>query len=155
MGQKNNPWEHRFTASSPYRTADGKHNLFYLVRPDGNNLVCVVENEIDGYRIRYSDFLCGHCILGLQFLSQFDRAYGKPKRADKQITVRIQDVSTYIEAWEPASRLWGVPALYYETASTYIRQPFRFSVCGNLDSIVITAPSGEKEVLKTAVFASA
>ncbi len=49
----------------------------------------------------------------------------------------------------------GVPALYYEAAGTYIRHPFRFSVCGNRDFIAITAPFGEKEVLKTAVFASA
>lgn len=112
MGQKNNSWERQFTASSPYRTADGKHLMFYLVRPDGKNLVCIAENETDGYRINYSDFLCGHYIMGIQFLSQFDRAYGRQARAEKRVKLHIKAVSDYREALEKASGLWGIPALY-------------------------------------------
>ena len=36
LGKKNNPWQRQFAASSPYRTANGEHFLFYLTRPDGN-----------------------------------------------------------------------------------------------------------------------
>ena len=152
MGQKNNSWELQFTASSPYRTADGKHLMFYLVRPDGKNLVCIAENEIDGYRINYSDFLCGHYIMGIQFLSQFDRAYGRQTRTEKRVKLHIKAVSTYREALEKASGLWGMPALYYETASGYKNQPFGFSAIGKWDKITVTAPSGKKEVLKNAAF---
>lgn len=152
MGQKNNSWEHQFTASSPYRTADGKHLMFYLVRPDGKNLVCIAENETDGYRINYSDFLCGHYIMGIQFLSQFDRAYGRQTRAEKRVRLHIKSVSDYREALEKASGLWGIPALYYETASGYKNQPFGFSGIGEWDKITVTAPSGKKEILKNTAF---
>lgn len=152
MGQKNNSWERQFTASSPYRTADGKHLMFYLVRPDGKNLVCIAENETDGYRINYSDFLCGHYIMGIQLLSQFDRAYGRQTRTEKRVKLHIKAVSDYREALEKASGLWGIPALYYETASGYKNQPFGFSVIGKWDKITVTAPSGKKEVLKNTAF---
>ena len=82
------------------------------VRPDGKNLVCIAENETDGYRINYSDFLCGHYIMGIQFLSQFDRAYGRQTRAEKRVKLHIKAVSDYREALEKASGLWGIPALY-------------------------------------------
>ena len=152
MGQKNNSWERQFTISSPYRTADGKHVMFYLVRPDGKNLVCIAENETDGYRINYSHFLCGHYIMGIQFLSQFDKAYQKPERAEKRVKLHIKAVSTYSEALDKASELWGIPALYYETASAYINQPFSFSVFGKCDKIEITSPSGKKEISKNNAF---
>lgn len=152
MGQKNNSWERQFTASSPYRTADGKHLMFYLVRPDGKNLVCIAENETDGYRINYSDFLCGHYIMGIQFLSQFDRAYGRQTRAEKRVKLHIKAVSDYREALEKASGLWGIPALYYETASGYKNQPFGFSAIGEWDKLTVTAPSGKKEVLENTAF---
>ena len=152
MGQKNNSWERQFTASSPYRTADGKHLMFYLVRPDGKNLVCIAENETDGYRINYSNFLCGHYIMGIQLLSQFDRAYGRQTRAEKRVKLHIKAVSDYREALEKASGLWGIPALYYETASGYKNQPFGFSAIGKWDKITVTAPSGKKDVLKNTAF---
>ena len=152
MGQKNNSWERQFTASSPYRTADGKHLMFYLVRPDGKNLVCIAENETDGYRINYSDFLCGHYIMSIQFLSQFDRAYGRQTRAEKRVKLHIKAVSDYREALEKASGLWGIPALYYETASGYKNQPFGFSAIGEWDKLTVTAPSGKKEVLENTAF---
>ncbi len=152
LGKKNNPWQRQFAASSPYRTADGSHFLFYLTRPDGNHLCCIVENAIDGYRICYSDFLCGHYIMGLEFLSQFDRAYGKPKRAEKRVKLRILAVSSFREALEKAAALWAIPALYYDTAATYIGQPFRFTPIGKWDKIVVTAPSGKTAVLDAPSF---
>ena len=46
MSRKNGSWEQQFTISSPYHTPDRKHYLYFLARPDGNNLVFVVENEV-------------------------------------------------------------------------------------------------------------
>ena len=51
ISRKNGYWEQQFTISSPYHTADYKHHLFYLGRPDGNNLVCIVENEIECFMV--------------------------------------------------------------------------------------------------------
>ena len=56
ISRKNGFWQQQFTISSPYHTADYKHHLFYLDRPDGNAIVCVVENEIECFMVNYSPY---------------------------------------------------------------------------------------------------
>ncbi len=86
--------------------------------------------------------------MGIQFLSQFDRAYGRQTRAEKRVKLHIKAVSDYREALEKASGPWGIPALYYETASGYKNQPFGFSAIGEWDKLTDTAPSGKKRCWK-------
>lgn len=143
ISRKNGFWQQQFTVSSPYHTADGAHHLFYLDRPDGNALVCIVENEIDCYQINYSPYLSGHFIRGITFWSTLDKAYFRKPRQYKYIRVRILPVSNYKEALQAACRVWNCSALYYDIASCYVGDVFCFKTIGVYDSIRITSPNGK------------
>ncbi len=144
MSRKNGFWKQQFTASSPYHTPDGKHYLYFLARPDGNNLVCIVENEITGFRIDYSPYLYGHFIRGIEFLSNFDKAYERELLSLNRVRVHIAAVSDYREALNLAGKIWDMPSLYYRQASVFRGQPFPFETFGSWDEIEVTAPSGKR-----------
>ncbi len=144
MSRKNGFWKQQFTASSPYHTPDGKHYLYFLARPDGNNLVCIVEHEITGFKIDYSPYLCGHFIRSIEFLSNFDKAYERERLPVNRVRVHIAAVSDYQEALKLAGEIWNMPALYYPCASIFQGQPFRFETFGLWDEIEVTAPSGKR-----------
>ena len=152
IGRKNGFWKQQFTVSSPYHTADGAHYLFYLARPDGNSLACVVENEIDCYQINYSPYLSGHFIRGITFWSTLDKAYLRKKRSHKSVRVRIVPVSSYIEAICTACRIWNCPALYYDLSSCCVGEKFSFKSIGEWEYIQITSPSGRVFKLSEPVF---
>lgn len=144
MSRKNGSWEQQFTISSPYHTPDGKHFLYYLCRPDGNHLVCVVENEIVGFRVNYSPYLCGHFIRGIEFLSNFDQAYGRKRMSENRVRVHIAAVSDYREALRVACEIWDIPALYYAQSSVRKGQAFTFETIGEWDGIEVITPSGKR-----------
>lgn len=152
ISRKNGYWEQQFTISSPYHTADYKHHLFYLGRPDGNNLVCIVENEIECFMVNYSPYQGGHFIRGITFWSQLDKAYGRAPREDKRVRVHILPVSNYIEAMKKACKIWNCNGLYYKLSSAYQGQEFTFDTIGKTDSIEITSPSGKKQTISDTTF---
>ena len=144
ISRKNGNWRQQFTISSPYHTLDGKHFLYYLCRPDGNHLVCVVENEIAGFRVNYSPYLCGHFIRGIEFLSNFDQVYERKRMPDNQVKVHIAAVPDYREALRVACEIWDMPALYYEQSSVLKGQAFTFETIGEWDCIEVITPSGKR-----------
>lgn len=143
MSRKNGYWQQQFTISSPYHTADHKHHMFYLGRPDGNGIVCIVENEIECFMVNYSPYQGGHFIRGITFWANLDRIYCRPERSDKRVKVHILPVASYCEAMDKAAKIWNCCGLYYDVASGYTNQPFTFQTIGNVDYIEITAPSGK------------
>ncbi len=147
ISRKNGFWQQQFTVSSPYHTADYSRHLFYLDRPDGNAVVCIVENEIDCFMVNYSPYQGGHFIRGITFWSQIDKAYGKKPRAEKRVKVHILPVSDYHEAMEYACKIWQCSALYYGASSCYVNSAFTFETIDKVDEIKIIAPSGKEEVI--------
>ncbi len=148
ISRKNGFWQQQFTVSSPYHSADYSRHLFYLARPDGKGIVCVVENEITCYMVNYSPYQGGHFIRGITFWSSLDKAYGKVPKSENRVKVHILPVSGYKEALEKACEIWDCSALSYSVSSGYAGQPFRFTGVGNVDEIVITSPSGKKQTVK-------
>lgn len=142
LGKKNGEWRRQFTFSSPYHTMDKRHYMFYLVRPDGNNLALIAETEIEGYRVNYSPFLSGHYIMGLQLLTRFDKAYNRSPRLENRIRLHLVPAESYAEALGRACEVWNIPSLRYETASVFIGAPFRFIRGGDCAKIKIIHPSG-------------
>ena len=147
ISRKNGVWQNQFTISSPYHSADYKHHMYYLAKPDGKAIACIVENEIDCYMINYSPYQGGHFIRGITFWSQLDKAYGRPKRAHKHVRVRILPVSSYMEAMELACKTWECCGLYYDISSAYSGAPFHFKTIGKVDEIRIQAPSGKELIV--------
>ncbi len=145
ISRKNGYWEQQFTISSPYHTIDYKHHLFYLGRPDGNGIVCVVENEIECFMVNYSPYQGGHFIRGITFWSQLDKAYGRTPREDKHIRVHILPVSGYVEAMIKACKIWNCCALYYKRSSAYQGELFQLDQIGHIDSIEVISPSGKRQ----------
>ncbi len=148
ISRRNGFWQQQFTISSPYHTADYKHHLYYLARPDGNGIVCIVENEIECFMINYSPYQGGHFIRGITFWSQLDKAYNRKVRQSKHVRVRILPVSSYMEAMQKACEIWGCSALYYKKSSGYQGERFRFDTVGQVDELRITSPSGKQTVTK-------
>lgn len=144
ISRKNGYWEKQFTISSPYHTPDKKHYLYFLARPDGKNLVCVVENEITGFKVNYSPYLSGHFIRGIEFLSNFDKAYERERLPQNHVRVHIAAVSDYREALLVAGDIWDMPALYYKRASILKGETFHFEVTGTRDEIEVIKPSGKR-----------
>lgn len=147
ISRKNGFWQQQFTISSPYHTADYKHHLFYLDRPDGNAIACIVENEIECFMVNYSPYQGGHFIRGITFWSQLDQAYGRVARAEKRVRVHIIPVSDYLEAMKKACDIWQCSALYYSVSSGYQGQPFAFDHIGQIDEIKIVSPSGKTMIV--------
>ncbi len=145
ISRKNGFWQQQFTISSPYHSADYKYHLFYLARPDGKGIACIVENEIDCFMVNYSPYQGGHFIRGITFWSQIDKAYGKPQRAEKRVRVHILPVSGYRETVEQACRIWGVSALLYDNACGFNSEPFTLKAIGKVDEIKIISPSGKEQ----------
>jgi len=148
MSTKNGDWRSQLLVSSPYHTKDKKHFMHFFTRPDGNHLVFILENDIDGYRINYSPYLSGHYIRGFELLSQFDRAYGRTSREEKRVRVHIIPVQSYQEAMLHASEVWGISALCYDSSSVKVGQPFSFNSIGNVEKIIIKSPSDKKSVIE-------
>ena len=144
ISRKNGFWQQQFTVSSPYHSADYRHHMFYLDRPDGNAVVCIVENEIDCFMVNYSPYQGGHFIRGITFWSQLDKAYGRAPRAEKWVRVHILPVSNYVEALNKACQIWDCIALYYSVSSAYQGDTFQLSHIGQVDHIEIISPSGQK-----------
>lgn len=147
ISRKNGFWQQQFTISSPYHTADYKHHLFYLARPDGNAIACIVENEIECFMVNYSPYQGGHFIRGITFWSRLDKAYGRAPRNEKRVRVHIIPVASYLEAMEKACHIWGCSALYYQVSSGYQGEKFTFDSIGQIDRIEIISPSGKKQVV--------
>ncbi len=152
ISRKNGFWQQQFTISSPYHTADYKRHMFYLGRPDGKNIVCIVENEIECFMVNYSPYQGGHFIRGITFWSQLDKAYGRAPRDEKRIRVHILPVSDYVEAMKKACHIWNCNGLYYKVSSGYQGEEFIFDTIGNVDCIEITSPSGEKQTVSSTTF---
>ncbi len=147
ISRKNGFWQQQFTISSPYHTADYKHHLFYLDRPDGKAVACIVENEIDCFMVNYSPYQGGHFIRGITFWSQIDKAYGKPAREEKRVRVHILPVDNYRQTMEYACKIWGCGALYYDASAGYMGKTFAFQSMGNVDSVKVISPSGKETMI--------
>ncbi|MBR5569852.1 MAG: hypothetical protein IKW10_03065 [Oscillospiraceae bacterium] len=152
VGRKNGYWKEQFTISSPYHSKDYRYHMFYLARPDGKGIACIVENEIDCFMINYSPYQGGHWIRGITFWSQLDKAYGRPKRKEKRIRLHILPVSSYMETMERACRIWGCTALYYDNATGFINQPFSLRTMGQEDEIRVVSPSGTEQPVSDGSF---
>ena len=152
VGRKNGYWKEQFTVSSPYHSKDYQHHMFYLARPDGNGIACIVENEIDCFMVNYSPYQGGHWIRGITFWSQLDKAYGRAQRKEKRIRLHVLPVSSYMETMEHACRIWNCCALYYDNATGFINQPFSLRTIGQPDEIRVVSPSGVEQIVTNGSF---
>lgn len=149
---KNGKKEQQFLVSSPYHTADKKHWMYYFTRPDGNNLVLIVEGELEGYKINYSPYLAGHYIRGFSFLWRLDRVYHTVAENELKMRVHIIPVKTYEEAMQWAMSIWNIPAIYYNMASVRIGEQFKFNTTGSVDMVHVVSPSGKEMELHDSFF---
>lgn len=152
ISRKNGYWMEQFTVSSPYHTADYKHHMFYLDRPDGKAVACIVENEITCFMVNYSPYQGGHFIRGITFWSQLDKAYGDPVKSEKRVRVHIIPVNNYQEAMKKASEIWNCCGLYYRVSSAYQGHKFTFDRLGQVDEIEIISPSGDRKRIPDCAF---
>ncbi len=142
MGKKDGHWTHQFLISSPYITYDNRFRFIYLTRPDRNNLLVIVENDIDGYKIDYSENNCGQFFKNIKLLSSFDRAYGMPDRPVRAVTARLVPVFGYLDALRYASSLYEVPAAFYKQSASFTGQQLKVDVIGACTHFKIIKPDG-------------
>lgn len=152
ISRKNGFWQQQFTISSPYHSKDYKHHLFYLGRPDGNGIACVVENEVECYMVNYSPYQGGHFIRGITFWSQLDKAYNRKQRQEKRVRVHIIPVQSYTEAVSYGCKVWNCSALYYDVSSCYAGKTFAAQAIGNVEQMKVISPSGKEETVNGLTF---
>ncbi len=144
--QPNGDWRKQAVPATIYHIADQKKWFCYLTRPDGNNLIAICENDIDGIKIDY----CGFKIDAVRFLYSFDRALGYPKNEGNEFTVRIYGVSDFDEAVSVAAEVWQMPMAYFDVSACKVGDEIKLKVAGQYDSLVIEAPnSTSKSILTT------
>lgn len=148
-GKKGENWEGLFLPSTPYVSEDESYIYHYLTRPDKKDLLIICQNEIDGWRINYSDYSWAHFIVGLELLSSFDKAYKEDNRKNKSVKIKIIPVDNYEQAHTIISATYNVPVLTYNISSGKIGQPLSIKINGNCDEIAVKSPSGKIEKIKT------
>ena len=140
LGKKGGYWTRQLLPSSPYCTIDNRFRFIYFTRPDKNNMLLIVENELDGYKIDYSEYNFGHFFTNIKLLSSFDKAYGLSKRLPGIITARLVPVSCYLDALKYASDLYGVSVAFYTLSASFIGQALRVDVIGTCTHLQVIKP---------------
>lgn len=141
-GKKGGDLSRQLLVSSPYFTMDNCFRFIYLTRPDGNNLLLIVENEIDAYKIDYSEYANGQYFTNIKLLASMDKAYGYPKRLNGGLTARLVPVSCYEDALRYAAVLYGVPAAYYRLSAGFAGQKLKVDLIGACTHLQVIKPSG-------------
>jgi hypothetical protein len=142
MSKKGGNWMRQFLISSPFCTFDNRFCFVFLTRPDKKNLLLIAENEVDGYKIDYSEINFGHFFESIKILSSFDKAYGLLDRPYKSVSVRLVPVSDYLEALRYAAALYDVPVVYYKLSSGFIGQQLKVDLIGECTHLQIIRPDG-------------
>lgn len=143
--QENGDWKQQLVPATVYHTADQKKWFCYLTRPDGNNLLAICENDINGIKIDYRGFI----IDAIRFLHTFDRALNCPKNDGNELTVRIYPVGSFDEAVSLAADVWGMPVAYYDISSCHIGDGIKIKVAGKYDRLLIENQNGESQNIVT------
>ncbi|MEG0691459.1 MAG: hypothetical protein RR444_00035 [Oscillospiraceae bacterium] len=144
MSKKNGEWDTQFLISSPYLSDDRQFCFVFLTRPDGKNLLVVSEHPIDGYKIDYSDYSCGHFFDNLKLLSSFDSAYQLPQKTNRSMKVHIIPVGDYLSALKRVQEIFSVPICYYDVSTDFILEKAVVHVIGNCDSVMAVFESGRQ-----------
>lgn len=143
--QPSGDWWQQAVPATVYHTADQKKWFCYLTRPDGNNLLAICEDDIDGIKIDYFGFR----IDAVRFLYSFDRALGYPKNKGNEITVRIYPVSNFDEAASVVSQVWQVPMAYFDVSACRLGDKLKIKVTGQYDKLVVEKQDGTSENILT------
>ena len=137
MGKKNGGgWRNQYLFNSPYSSFDNQHIYCYLTNPEGKNLMLVVGNEADGWKMDYSPYVGGHFFVNLKILANFDRAYQTGSERTK-LTVYLFEVKSFKEGLEKVVQVKGLPILTYDKNGGCIGKKFFVDALGPCDSIEI------------------
>ena len=146
MSQKNGNWESQLLISSPYYDRKNKRLLCLFTRPDGNHLALIVTTSAEGFRIGYSEHLCGHFFTDFEIIVNPDSAYGAPALGSARLAARLLPVDSYKTAMEAAAELWQVPAADYALSGCFIGEALDIQIHGRNDAVCVYDPDGKKTV---------
>lgn len=120
LSMKNGFWKQQFVISSPYCDEEKNFSFCYFKNFKNKNLLAIAVSKTDGFRICYSDFLCGHFFQNFQFLCKFDKAYSERGSHKNEISLYIIPVANYNEALERLCGILKLPALTYTKSSVLL-----------------------------------
>lgn len=125
-------WQKQFLFNSPYASPDNGIVYAYLTKPDGNNLVVAVKSPSDGWKMDYSPYLCGHYFVNLKLFSNFDRAYGTPRRAHF-LEFAVFPVGDFSDCLNKLAGFYGVPFADYDVGGGRIGDKITIKTFGKCD----------------------
>lgn len=146
MSQKNGSWENQLLVSSPCYDRRNRRLFCLFTRPDGNHLALIVTTPTEGFRIGYSEHLCGHFFTDFEIVANPDRVYGAAPLDEAKIAARLIPVNSYEAALEAASRVWKLPAAIYALSSCFIGETRNIRIIGEHDSLHVYDPEGIETV---------
>ena len=136
MGKKESGgWQNQFLFNSPYVSPDAEIMYFYLTKPNGADLVVAVKGGADGWKMDYSPYSCGHYFLSLKLLSNFDRAYGTPRRPHR-LQFSVLPVNGFSDALKKLSEFYDLPFVDYDCNGGKTGERIRIRVYGRCDNLI-------------------
>lgn len=136
MGKKNaGGWTNQYLFNSPYSSLN--NDIYcYLTNPKGKNLIVIVDGKADGWKLDYSLFLGGAYFDNLKVLANFDKAY-KQNSNNKELTLFIFEVNSFLEGLQKVSEVKKLPILYYDKSGGKVGEKIEFLSVGKCNEISI------------------
>lgn len=136
MGKKNGGgWENQFLFNTPYYSKEQEIMYFYLTKPNGNNLLVAVLEGGQGWKMDYSPYSFGHYFLNLKILANYDKAYNQTAKK-QHLKIAILPVTTFENALEELSDIYGKPFLDYTVSGGEIGKEIELRSYGSPDTLI-------------------
>ena len=132
----------QFLVNSPYITNDRRFKSVFLSKPNGNNLLLVVESDCDGWMIEYYQF---HFFRNLKIFGGFDKVFGKQKRI-KELKIGIYPVSGYNDALYKQSQIYNLPFMSLSQYSGKTGDRIELNFFGNCDGLIEVYNERERQI---------
>lgn len=135
MGKKNGgARSSRFLFQSPYECLPRGILYAYLAKPDGNDVLVAVRPPADGWKMDYAPYSFGHYFSALKLFSQFDRAYGTPRRAHA-LSFALFPVRDFSDALTRLAAFYGVPFADVDVGGGQTGSKIRLRLFGGCDRV--------------------
>ncbi len=105
----------------------------------------ICRNEIDGYKMDYSEYVYGHFFVSLKMLSNFDQAYNTPQKSKKTIDISIQPVADFEDALNKVNKIFDLPVAYYDVAGGLMNDFVPVKTKGLVDKFEVRYQSNKIE----------
>ena len=135
-------WKDQFLFNSPNISESGKYVYAYLTKPNGFNLLVTVLDGTLGWKMDYSDFSWAHYFINLKMLSSYDRAFGVGENPKKSIKIALTPVTSFENALEKLSKLYGACALHTDLSGGKIGDTLTLKAFGKVDEIIEISDTG-------------